>query len=551
MDKDRLILEYCRLLANGPISPASIHKAISEKAPEFHLKRLIWDITEAEKFMPDSRERVITVFDGLEEGEEPGEPLTFKYRIEAEGIVTAKIFPGTVEWTLEEKEMMEIIGYITFFYAAKVRFAEMTKKGALTQFLTGLPNSGGFIVRATEYLRLDKLKKYNSFYFNLRGFGMISRRYGVREGDNIIVRYAKKLKEFLLPDEVLGHLGGDNFVALVKKERLKEFLDYISCIMIKAYRNDAEFTVRIMARSGVYEIPDDFHNIGEVIGLPAVALGVARNVTHEPVVFVSEEMLKRVNWQKQIEQMFSPAIRNEEFEVYYQPKVDSRTNELVGAEALVRWFHDGQMIAPGDFIPPLEREGGVALLDFYVLRHVCADIRHWIDEGIEPVPVSVNFSRRDLTNPDLAMQIDEIIRTFGIDRKYIQIEVTETINARENSMMIDFLNRLCELKISTAIDDFGSGFSSLGTLRNFKVNVLKIDRSFINNDVLTERDEIILTDIIHMARNLGIAVITEGVEREDQLEFVNKVGCYMIQGFYYDRPLPKLKFKERLIKRIY
>lgn len=551
MAKEQLILEHCRYLSYAPISHSVVMESVSRMAPEYHLKRMVWDISEAEKFMPNSKERILTVFDEAGDEEELGEVLEFHFRVEAEGVVVVLLYPGEIPWTQEEKEQLEVLTDITFLYSARIRYEEMLRKSALTHFKTGLPNSAGYIAEAAKILRRGKLKTYNALYFNLRGFGTISRRYGETEGSNIIKRYADKVREFLLPEEILGHLGGDNFVALVKKDHMQEVILYLGDVRVMAYRNSIEMPVHISSRVGVYTIPNDVQTIGDIIGLPAVALGVSRNVTHESVVFVNEDMVNRVNWQKQLEQLFAPALRNEEFQVYYQPKVDSRTNELVGAEGLVRWFHEGKMISPGDFIPPLEREGGIGQLDMYVLRHVCADIRHWVEEGLEPVTVSVNFSRRDLADEELAMQIDEIIRTFGVDRKYIQIEVTETVDELEHGMMTKFLNNLWDMNISTAIDDFGSGYSSLSTLRNFRVSVLKIDRSFINNDTLSEKDEIILRDIINMARNLGIDVITEGVERQDQLDFVNKVGCYMIQGFYYDRPLPKAKFRERLLEKKY
>ncbi len=190
-------------------------------------------------------------------------------------------------------------------------------------------------------------------------------------------------------------------------------------------------------------------------------------------------------------------------------------------------------------------------LDLYVLKKSCEFIREWIDNGIKPVPVSVNFSRRDLSYKDLAKEITSIIDSFNIDRKLIQIEVTETASEDERKQMTGFLSRLKDENISTAIDDFGTGYSSLSTLRDFPVSEIKIDRSFINNDELNKSDEIVLKNIIAMANELGISVVSEGVERPDQTALLQSVGCHVAQGFLYDNPMPKKDFEKRLIKGVY
>ena len=550
MAKKDILLEFSRYLVSAPVSQETARDAVIHAAPEFHLQRLTLDVSGAESYLPQSEIRFFTIFENPEV-EDYGPSLDFVFQIKEGEEIIFSFYPGELLWDEEEKKSIELLSEIMFFYFSRIRMLEMLEKSSHTQYLTGLPNAGGYLAAAAKVFREGRIHKFNATYFNIKGFGMVSRRYGTEEGDDIMRRYAAKVKAMLWEDELLGHLGGDNYVALIRKEHCTEFLKDISDVTVSAYRTGVETGIHLSCHIGAMDIPDDFTVIGEIIGLPAVALSVARNVTRENVAWVTDSMLRHVSWQKQIEQMFPSALRNEEFVVYYQPKVDSRTSELAGAEGLVRWFHDGRLIPPGDFITPLEREGVVAALDLYVLRHVCADIRHWMEEGVPTVPISVNFSRRDLEDPGLALQIDEIIRTFGIDRNLIQIEVTETVDEKEHGMLTEFLNDLWNMKISTAIDDFGSGYSSLSTLRSFRVSVLKIDRSFISNDILSEKDEIILKDIIHMADNLGIEVVTEGVEREEQLEFVNKVGCFIIQGFYYDRPLPKSKFRERMIQKKY
>ncbi len=418
-------------------------------------------------------------------------------------------------------------------------------------YLTGLPNAGGYIDEIHGRIIIGTIKEYTAFLFNLKGFSNINQKYGIEAADSIVIRFSEKVKEFLDEDEVLGHLGGDNFVALVRKCRKEKFCRLLNGIEVTFTANGKEEKVRIPSTIGLWDIEENFDDPGEAISRPSIALQHAKHILHVPVVSVTEEMIKRVAVQKTVLEQYQSALQNQEFLVFYQPKVDSRNNTLVGAEGLVRWNHDGQMISPGIFIPPLEQNGEIYLLDFYVLKKTCEDIKKWMDNGFEPVTISVNFSRKDMVDPDLAANIDRIIINSGIDKKYIEVELTETVDEQEHGELAKFISDLRERGINTAIDDFGAGYSSLATLREFEVHTLKIDRSFINTPEFSWKDKIILTDIIHMASELGMEVITEGVERKDQIDFVNKVGCYIIQGYYYDRPLPLEEFEERLKNKVY
>ncbi|WP_022762444.1 MULTISPECIES: putative bifunctional diguanylate cyclase/phosphodiesterase [unclassified Butyrivibrio] len=418
----------------------------------------------------------------------------------------------------------------------------------MMHYLTGLPNAGGYIREIAERINQGTITNYTAFYFNLKGFGNINGRYGMECGNKVLVQFTEKVKDFLLDDEILGHLGGDNFVALINKERKEKFCRLLNGIEVYL-ENDIK--LKIQSTIGLWDIEETFDDPGDAIGRPSVALQHAKHVLHVPVVKVTDAMLKKVASNKEVLEKYQSALENREFLVFYQPKVDSRTNTLVGAEGLVRWKHGGEMVSPGVFIPPLEENGEIVLLDYYVLRRACEDIKRWVEEGLTPVPISVNFSRKDLLDVDLAENIDRIITNSGIDKKFIEVEVTETVDEQEHGELSKFIKDLYDRGIMTAIDDFGAGYSSLATLREFQVHTLKIDRSFINTDEFSWKDEVILKDIIHMALGLGMNVVTEGVERSDQLEFINKVGCFVIQGFFYDRPLPVEEFEERLKNKVY
>lgn len=249
---------------------------------------------------------------------------------------------------------------------------------------------------------------------------------------------------------------------------------------------------------------------------------------------------------KNIEHTFKDELKNGNFVVYYQPKFDIETGKIVGVEALSRWINNGKIAPPSMFIPVLEKNGDIVDLDLYVLENLCKDIHNFRNLGNKIVPASCNLSRKDFECEDLEDRIINIIRKYNVKTEDIVIEVTETTTLEENERLARFINTMWKNGILTSIDDFGIGYSSLSALRDFKVNEIKIDRSFINRDTISESDEIIIGSIIDMAKKLNVDVICEGVETKKQADFLTKLGCFRAQGYYYSKPLPKLEFEDLL-----
>ena len=242
-------------------------------------------------------------------------------------------------------------------------------------------------------------------------------------------------------------------------------------------------------------------------------------------------------------------MAGKEFVAFYQPKVDSRSNTLCGAEALVRWSHNGELISPAKFIPILENKDLMCDMDFYMLRRVCADIAAWIEKGLVPPTISVNFSRRNLSNPHLAEDIDAVVNEYHVPKKMVEIEITETIDEFPISVLKAFVDDLHMRGYKVAVDDFGSGSSSLSLLREVTFDVLKIDKGFV--DRAYAKDLAILSHIIKLAGAIGIDVLAEGVEQKEQVKTLRDMGCFVIQGYYFDRALPKESFEKRIINRRY
>jgi len=551
MDFEKSFENFVQILSEEDVTPEISPSAIADIAKEYSLRSIVSIVSYAKGSKHEGEpDTLISLFGPVPEGESP--VYYFQNKMAGEKVVTYNIYLyGDKLWSDEEYKSFSVLIDILSFHMERFLLNTVVKESSLKQYLTGLPNSGGFLAFATKLCESGEIMLYDSFYFNLKSFGLYSRRYGISEGDEIMKRYANKINEFCQKDEMIAHLGGDNYTALIKKERTKDFLNLISGVDVYGVRNGKEETIKIAAVCGVYAVDDSLKDAGQLLSRAAMACNYAKNVANRPYVFVNKAMSTRIYRQKQIEDRYEEALASNEFRIYLQPKVDTITGEIVGAEALSRWFCNGVVLYPTEFVPILEQEGMVASLDIYVLKKACEFIKDCKERGGPVVPISVNISRRDLSYKYIVDDIINVIDSYGIDRKLIEIEVTETASNDEKKLMTNFLSKMREAGISTAIDDFGTGYSSLSTLRDFQVSVIKIDRSFISNDTLNKNDEIVLKHIVSMSKELGIEVVTEGVEREDQIELLKEVGCHIVQGFLYDNPMPKEDFEKRLEKKYY
>lgn len=456
---------------------------------------------------------------------------------------------GAETFSQENLRDLDVVLDILFFHCGRWRLINHVKKLTLTDKLTGLLNSGGFLSYAEELMNRKELQKYNAYYFNLARFSLVNRRFGAEETDTIIVRYAGELRKFIQDGECIGRLGGDNFVALILKERTAAFLEYISNVKTYGMLGEQKIPIEISATAGVFEIDESVVHPGMVIGECATALDIAKHIEKKPFVYASEEIRQKRLKERQVVSGFAEDLRNGNFKAYYQPKVETENYHIVGAEALARLEHNGKLVPPVEFVPILEQNGMICLLDFYILEQVCKDIRDWLKRGIEPVRISVNLSRKHLANPDLAENIMDILGKYELESKYIELELTETVDEAEAKQIIEFMKKMKKHKIALSIDDFGTGYSSLNLLRSFPVDVLKLDRTFLES--LEGNDKIVLSNIIRMASELQMSVVAEGVETRQQMDCLRQLNCKVVQGFLFDKPMPRPVFEERMKKGIY
>lgn len=438
---------------------------------------------------------------------------------------------------------------VTLFWFALSDQNDELIRAANTDLRTGLVNTYGYIYEVEKIAQFKNITEYTAFYFDIVRMSSLNNKYGKRLGDEIIERYAERLLEFFDKDEVLGRLGGNYFVALVKTVKADEFLKLIAdCPVDFEYYNKKE-VLHIRAIAGAYEVKKKNIPGGQVLSNTATALSYAKNVVHKPYVYLDDELAKKFEHTRIVEEQTRKGLELGEFVPFYQPKVDTGTNTMCGAEALARWRFKDKLVPPIEFIPVMERNTSICDLDFYILERVCLDIKDWLERGIEPVTVSVNFSRKNLGNPILAEAISKVVEKHGVPKKYIQIEVTETIDEFPMSYLIGVVEALQRYGLTVAIDDFGTGSSSIKLLKDVNFDVLKIDKSFV--DYNSDKDRVLLSDIILMAKNREISVIAEGVEEAAQVESLKDMECYAIQGYIFDKPLEKKEFEERLKNKSY
>jgi diguanylate cyclase (GGDEF)-like protein len=542
--------QFVKVLSSQENTFMVSQRAISFIADLYHIGRVSAHLeVESSAFTPggDSGTKVVYEAEEVAVEEEPGFEKEFWTGENGRVRIRMYSLENQPAWSEEDKTDLDVVSDVLFFHLGRCRLIRQVQKNALTDFMTGLPNADGYMRYANKlFAKNHGLSAYNSYYINLKGFGLVNRKFGQKEADEVIKRYARILKSFTEGEECVGRLGGDNFVALIRKERTQEFLQLLSSVTTYGIVAGDRIPVVLKAVAGVLEIDDTLENCEPIISKCAVALNVAKNVLKKPFLFATKEIDERVFRQKQVTERFPEALENEEFKVYYQPKVETNSYMIVGAEALVRWISDGKLINPGEFIPVIEQDGAVCKLDFYMLEHVCQDIRNWISMGIKPVRISVNFSRKHLSNPNFSEDIMRVIEKYDVPVRYIEIEVTETVDEEEQGLLGDFMRKMREYEIATAIDDFGTGYSSFNLLRSFPIDVLKIDKSFIDDESLTENDSIVLSNIVKMAKELNMDVVTEGVENWDQVEFLQGIHCNVVQGFVFDRPMPGEKFEKKL-----
>lgn len=475
-------------------------------------------------------------------------PLIQTYRTGENGIVTIEVRAvKNHKFINNEIQAAKLICDDLFIFLGRTRLMSAIHHASQTDAMTGAPNLPQLIQHSIGLKAAKKLQNYTGLFVNLKNYKYINQSKGPAIGDKGIIAFANTVMAMCHDDEKMARLGGDNFFILIKRENKEKFIQHLCPLQITIpFPQGQPISLTIHCRIGVYDVQLT-DTINEVMHCASIALDEARQHPGNDVVYFAKPMLETVSHEKEISSLFHDALERQEFIVYYQPKVSIDNKTLCGCEALVRWNRNGHIVAPGEFLPILEKEASVCQLDFYVFHKVCSDIRSWINSGYEPVRVSSNFSRLHLSNKNLAEDILKIMKEYDIDSKYIEIELTEASDYEDKVAMQKFVNQLRQNDISVSIDDFGTGYSTFNALKDLNVNIIKLDKSLLDNiGDNKHHDEVVVKNMVNMINELNLEVVAEGVENSKQLDFLQNARCSTVQGFIYDKPLSKEEFELRL-----
>lgn len=411
-------------------------------------------------------------------------------------------------------------------------------------------NFNKFIIDSEQFLAYSN-SRYAVGYVDIDNFKYINDFYGREQGDNVLKRVAGIINDIVVPNGIFARHSADHFVFLI------EYIDFESLkYNIETAITDIDMSIsgfnenaKIKCNCGVYIVDDAKMNIHDMIDKAAIAEKYAKNSLLESVVMydkaIDEEFLKNQEMTASMEK----ALLNDEFVVYLQPKVDIETEIPIGCEALVRWISPTKgFIPPNDFIPLFEKNGFVTDVDFYVLDKVCKLLRRRMDAGLPVVPISVNQSRLHVTNSMYLSSLQNVLYENGIPMNLIVFEITESAFIESQQAMISLINKMKQMGFVFSMDDFGSGYSSFNLLKDMPIDELKIDKEFLDSVKDSERSHYIIKNIVKMAHGLNIKVVCEGVETEEQVDFLRSVYCDVAQGYFYAKPMPIKDFEEYLDK---
>lgn len=419
--------------------------------------------------------------------------------------------------------------------------------------LTGLPNRDAFskyIGKAVK--RAIRHNKDSALMFlDLDRFKLINDSLGHDAGDQLLIITAKRIKKCLRETDCVFRLSGDEFVVIVDdmdegKNASSAAHRILETMAEPISLNDHAVIVNISI--GITTFPKPDMDVSDLLKEADTAMYRAKGSGHNNYEFYVQEINTISHERLLLETDLHLALKNDQFILHYQTKVDSHSTQVTSVEALIRWNHPEKgRIPPDKFISLLEEIGLINAVGNWVLITACQQLQQWIKDGLAPIRMSVNISAKQFRNPKLVETVRNTIRVTGIDPQYLELELTESMLVEDTEHAIQIMHQLKKLGLSLSIDDFGSGYSSLSYLKHFPVDYLKIDRSFIKDLSTNNKDAAITTAIIALAHSLNLGLIGEGIENEKQREFLKDRGCNELQGFLFSQPVSADKIKEVLL----
>ena len=433
---------------------------------------------------------------------------------------------------------------------------ETLAKLAYRDSITGTRNYASFKQEMEKRLRKEKKETYAVWYCDIKKFKFMNDILGYEEGDRVLISLANLFRDYGGPDTLYCRISADNFAGLYKYKTREDMEEWFQKLVDVFQSRYLPFNKKIPMEisMGVYCIEEtdvEQLSIDQIVDRANIAQKNIKGLPGNPFGFYNKEIRNRVLFESELESEIDLALRSQEFKIFIQPKISIQTgNQIVGGEVLVRWENPRKgTIPPGQFIPLMERDGKIVLLDRYMFEKSCEWLSNYIKSGRPPVSIAVNVSKIGMLREDFVDFYGEVKSKYQIPDGLLELEFTETVLLNDDAMFNRLVTRLNEKGFICSLDDFGSGYSSLNLLKNLKIDVLKLDIMFFRKSSDISRERIVISNIINMAKELKIKTIAEGVEYVETVEFLKAAGCDVIQGYVFAKAMSVEAFELMLYEK--
>lgn len=437
-----------------------------------------------------------------------------------------------------------ILYYLISFVSVIVSMRK-TSKVIYTDMTTGGNNWLYYVKKGNRILKKKTASNdYAVIHFKMRKYRSFCTCFGVKEGEVLIEKMYHVLKKHIKRSELMAYKENAAFglvLSYADEQQLRERIEALASALDAVLPN-----MKLYFAVGIYKVQRKDKDIEQLYNNAVLACDMLGDEAENQIVFFDVEMNKRRLWERKVEDDMDAALVNKEFKVYLQPKISTAQETLAGAEALVRWIHPQEgFIPPNKFIPIFERNGFILKLDDYMLEEIAKQQSQWIREGRKVVPISVNVSRAHFAKEDLAEHICSIVDKYQVPHSVIELELTESAFFDDKQILLQTVKKLREAGFPVSMDDFGAGYSSLNSLKELQLDVLKIDADFFRGADAEERGLLIVSEVIDLAKKLNMKIVAEGIESREQVDFLTEQECDLIQGYFFAKPMPISEFEEK------
>ena len=512
-------------------------------------------IIDEETFVIDAPDLFEIMFAGKDKADKIFTEINLWYVIPVDGLKIMVL--NNVQILYQDFAMMKISAaicgimidiFVIYYLISIISYAvsmHRTAKIIYTDMTTGGDNWLWFIKKGTKLLKKNK-KRYNYavIHLEMHKYRSFCTCFGVNKGEELIERFYNVLKYQIQSKEVVAHKENAAFGLLLiytdtqqLEARIRQIDNALSGILP---------SMKLYFGAGVYLVQPGERDVEQLYNNAMLACEMSGDEAENKIAYFDVEMNNQKLWERKVEDDMERALANREFQVYLQPKISTSEEILGGAEALVRWIHPTEgFIPPNRFIPIFEKNGFILKLDDYMLEEIARVQAEWIAGGRKVVPISVNVSRAHFTREDLAEHICAIVDKYQVPHSVIELELTESAFFDDKKVLLNTVQKLREAGFQVSMDDFGAGYSSLNSLKELQIDVLKIDADFFRGADVEERGLLIVSEVIDLAKKLNMKIVAEGIESKEQVEFLTEQECDLIQGYFYAKPMPVAEFADK------